>query len=535
MVCISLFQVNGNVLKIVRLLLLLCFIVCPGSAFSQDNRDMKHDALPEEILNAPEDLFKITLDTLSIKERIYVRTNFLEWALLSPNAMVEFDILPYNWNKWTIAVGGRYNDFAKQVMSPKNVFNIKTFRIETRRYWHTTYRDADHPRVHRGHEYNNKVGLDGSVDNKKKEKEWNFIRKALSRQRANPREERRAYYAGAFISMSDFSIKLGQQGKQGKATMFGGTFGFHQPLYGYTSGNTVDLEFGVSAGVAKVEYDTYQYNSKFDCYPKIGKTKNEIVPALSEVRLALVYRFGRSSRERYHERYGRDYVYTEKYDSIWEQRDFIKKRRKEYEEDLRKLDSVYHNLDSLAKQSPILSAYEDYNKMRDTVDIDSTEFGRMLREAYAEHFMLKEAQKVSPERYQQVKDSLDAIKSAKKPQDFDSGAKKRKENYLSEKERIKEKLKEEIEKRKANIRAIKSNKPIDEDTEASTSATLPSGSAPSADHSSKGKKKKSKKDKKREETEAAGTKQDSVPVASPADTPTESEATTPEEKGGESE
>lgn len=533
-ISINLFQVKNSVLKQVRLLLLLCFIMCPGSAFSQDKSDMKHDSLPIEILNAPEDLFKITLDTLSIKERIYVRTNFLEWALLSPNAMVEFDILPYNWNKWTIAVGGRYNDFAKQVMSPKNVFNVKTFRVETRRYWHTTDRSGSG--IPRGREYDNN---------------WSIWRKAISRQRANPREEKRAYYAGAFISMSDFSIKLGQQGKQGKATMFGGTFGFQQPLYGYTSGSTVDLEFGVSAGVAKVEYDTYQYNSKFDCYPKIGKTKNEIVPSISEVRLALVYRFGRSSRERYFSRYTYDRDYQNYKDSINFEKLKERNRRISIRDSIAAVRKEEHRLDSLKKVSPVLYAHEMYKKLQEekgeaNVDIDSTEFGRMLREVYAEHRLLKEAKKVSPERYQQVKDSLDALKDANKAAQMAKSKKKK-------------------DSKKAASVATSPNVPV-----------LPEGDTP------KSKKKKAKKDKKADEVEATEVKQDSVPVPNPiaadetptdsvavpavtpteseetpaetpteseetpvdtpsepeetpADTPTESEATTPEEKGGESE
>ena len=353
--------------------------------------------------------------------------------------------------------------------------------------------------------------------------------------------------------MSDFSIKLGQQGKQGKATMFGGTFGFQQPLYGYTSGSTVDLEFGVSAGVAKVEYDTYQYNSKFDCYPKIGKTKNEIVPSISEVRLALVYRFGRSSRERYFSRYTYDRDYQNYKDSINFEKLKERNRRISIKDSIAAVRKEEHRLDSLKKVSPVLYAHEMYKKLQEekgeaNVDIDSTEFGCMLREVYAEHRLLKEAKKVSPERYQQVKDSLDALKDANKAAQMAKSKKKKKKDS-----------------KKAASVATSPNVPV-----------LPEGDTP------KSKKKKTKKDKKADEVEATDVKQDSVPVPNPiaadetptdsvavpaetptesedtttdtptesedtpvdtpsepeetpADTPTESEATTPEEKGGESE
>jgi len=45
----------------------------------------------------------------------------VEWAIMSPNVMVEFDVLPYNWSKWTVALGGRYNDFAKDILSRHNI------------------------------------------------------------------------------------------------------------------------------------------------------------------------------------------------------------------------------------------------------------------------------------------------------------------------------------------------------------------------------------------------------------------------------
>lgn len=382
--------------------LLLYLILFSVSAYSQ-KRDDAHDALPKAIENASDDLFKKTLDTLSLKERVAIRTNTLEWAMMTPNVMVEFDILPYNWNKWTVAIGGRYNDFGKDILSPRNILRMKTFRVETRRYWHTTYRYSP------------------SEGRRAWSSDWSAIRKALSRQRRSPREERRAYYVGGFASMSEFAIKLGRTGKQGKATMFGLSFGWQQPLYGYSSGSTIDLELGVSAGAAKVDYDTFTYNSQYNCYPVEGERTQKVVPALSEVRVALVYRFGRSSRERFNDRYSIDYAYnelvnqraTERYKKNVDKvakRDSIK-QAKEEEARMKMLEKQHADSVAILKsRSAFLYAYEEYKKLGEEVKMDSTEYGRMLRERIREHMLLKKAEAVSPERYQAVKDSLNAAK-----------------------------------------------------------------------------------------------------------------------------
>lgn len=388
-------------------------------AFPQNRDVVAGDDLPKEIKNAPDDLFRIKLDTLSIAERISVRTNLVEWAIMSPNVMVEFDVLPYNWSKWTVALGGRYNDFAKDILSPRNVFNIKTFRAEVRRYWHTTYYGGSGVPKKRDYYILQKDSIP-----------WNGLRKLLSRQRKHPREEKRAYYVGAFASVSDFSIKLGKKGKQGKAMMLGFDFGFQQPLYGYGSGNTIDLELGVSAGVAQVEYDTYKYNSEYNCYPRIGEKTKEFVPALSEVRLALVYRFGRSSRERYNERYRLDASYERRLDSLYTAADLKKMEKKRLSDSITLAKRENDSLESLRLRSPLL--YEGtkfdfrqdgyaYSKDGYFVSLDTTEFGRMLRTLYVNEHLLREAEKVSPERYRQVSDSIAAAKKLGKS--ADSGGK----------------------------------------------------------------------------------------------------------------
>lgn len=249
----------------------------------------------------PSELFVMKLDTLSLKERFLFRTNTIDWALMIPNVAVEFDLLPYNWSKWTVGLSGRFNGNAKNTFNPYYVYNVNEIKAEVRRYWHTTYR----------RETREIVGVKKPFST-----QWSSIRQMLSRQRMNPRMEKRAYYAGAFVSYTDFSIKLGSEGKQGTAMTGGFTIGFQQPLYGYGNGSTLDFELGLSAGVAMLEYDLYKYDRDFSCYPVTGHVDKEIRPVISEIRAAFVYRMGRASDNRYWHRTEVDEIYMKRWDSI---------------------------------------------------------------------------------------------------------------------------------------------------------------------------------------------------------------------------
>lgn len=247
----------------------------------------------------PSELFVMKLDTLSLKERFLFRTNTIDWALMIPNVAVEFDLLPYNWSKWTVGLSGRFNGNAKNTFNPYYVYNVNEIKAEVRRYWHTTYRRDQ------------RIGVKKPFST-----QWSSIRQMLSRQRMNPRMEKRAYYAGAFVSYTDFSIKLGSEGKQGTAMTGGFTIGFQQPLYGYGNGSTLDFELGLSAGVAMLEYDLYKYDRDFSCYPVTGHVDKEIRPVISEIRAAFVYRMGRASDNRYWHRTEVDEIYMARWDSI---------------------------------------------------------------------------------------------------------------------------------------------------------------------------------------------------------------------------
>ena len=277
----------------------VCFLLgfSRNADAQRSGSDDRVNEVMEILKDVPSDLFSEKLDTLRFKERISLRVNALDWLLLVPSVGVEIDLLPYNWSKWTLGFSGRYNGLATGTFNPYYVYDISEIKAEVRHYWHTTF-----------------IG-----DNARKpwSEDWGKIRRFLSRQRANP-HLRRAYYVGVYAAYTHFSIKLGSEGKQGNAIHGGLSFGFQLPLYGYTSGNNIDFELGISAGAGMVEYDKYTYDRENDCYQFAGTQAKKVMPVLSEVRLAFVYRFGRSGLNRYKDRYRVDYgegSYAERYDN----------------------------------------------------------------------------------------------------------------------------------------------------------------------------------------------------------------------------
>lgn len=47
---------------------------------------------------------KTGVDTLTFAERISLRTNAVDWTLLTPNLGVEFDVKSTNWNRWAVGL-----------------------------------------------------------------------------------------------------------------------------------------------------------------------------------------------------------------------------------------------------------------------------------------------------------------------------------------------------------------------------------------------------------------------------------------------
>ena len=125
------------------------------------------------------------------------------------------------------------------------------------------------------------------------------------------------YYRGAFVAYNNYSLKLGSEGKQGNAIIGGVMWGMIKPMYQFSNGNSLDLEFAASAGVAYAKYDTYTHDRMDDCYPITATGKTTIMPVINELRVGFVYRFGSYPiTKKYRWRYDVDLDYQDRVDSI---------------------------------------------------------------------------------------------------------------------------------------------------------------------------------------------------------------------------
>lgn len=219
----------------------------------------------------------ITNDTLSIKERISIHTNALDWALLTPNIGIEFDLSDMDWGRNTIMLSGKFNPNTSQTFKPSWVYNRAEVKGEFRHYF----------RTEPGGRNVFKRAKDDTIHYKFIEQ----IQSLFSKKRINPRYWR-AYYWGAYASYGNYSIKLGKEGKQGNYYSVGGSFGFGIPLYAYENG-TIDFEMGGSVGLLFNKYDVYTYDAESDCYPRIPEKAKDlhILPMVTDLHVSFVWRF----------------------------------------------------------------------------------------------------------------------------------------------------------------------------------------------------------------------------------------------------
>ena len=112
----------------------------------------------------------------------------------------------------------------------------------------------------------------------------------------------RAYYWGVYADYANYNFKFGKRGMQGSALGLGVSGGFSIPLYGYRE-NFVDLELGASVGFVYTKYDAYRHDEESNCYPRLPeKSKGGHLvpfPVVSDLRVAFVYRFSTSVKNKY--------------------------------------------------------------------------------------------------------------------------------------------------------------------------------------------------------------------------------------------
>ena len=242
---------------------------------------------------------KTGVDTLTFAERISLRTNAVDGTLLTPNLGVEFDVKSTNWNRWAVGLSLKTKWNTPATFKNRVFYNITEVRADFRNYWRTR-------------QINNKVPAHTS-----------FIDRLFSCRRRVVKHPKTTYYRGAYMSFSDFSIKFGREGHQGKALSAGITYGIIKPLYAFRTGNTLDLDLGFDAGFVAVNSEKFTYNRADNCYTRTKQGSWKVVPfpMPTAARVGFVYRFGSYPiTKKYRWRYDADAQYQYRIDSIANQR-----------------------------------------------------------------------------------------------------------------------------------------------------------------------------------------------------------------------
>ncbi len=242
---------------------------------------------------------KTGVDTLTFAWRISLRTNAVDWTLLTPNLGVEFDVKSTNWNRWAVGLTLKTKWNTPATFKNRVFYNITEVRADFRNYWRTR-------------QINNKVPA-----------HTGFIDRLFSCRRRVVKHPKTTYYRGAYMSFSDFSIKFGREGHQGKALSAGITYGIIKPLYAFRTGNTLDLDLGFDAGFVAVNSEKFTYNRADNCYTRTKQGSWKVVPfpMPTAARVGFVYRFGSYPiTKKYRWRYDADAQYQYRIDSIANQR-----------------------------------------------------------------------------------------------------------------------------------------------------------------------------------------------------------------------
>lgn len=212
------------------------------------------------------------VDTLKLSERISLHTNVVDWALLVPNIGVEFDVRNTNWNRWAVGLSVKSRWQTSSTFKQRYFYSLTGARVYFRNYWRTR-QISDYNDVPR---------------------HTNIIDRAFSCRRSKVKHPRTTYYRGLFASVSDYSYRFSKNGRQGLAFSGGVTYGCLRPLYQFASGNSLDLEMGIDAGLMMTRTEQFGVDADTKCYTRVSQKEWKFVPfpVPTEVRLGLVYRLG---------------------------------------------------------------------------------------------------------------------------------------------------------------------------------------------------------------------------------------------------
>ena len=273
------------------------------------------------------------LDTLSVSDRLSVRTNGTDWLIMVPNVGVELDLGKLNYNRLTAALNLRCKWGTGHTFVPKMVYNVFEVKGEVRSYWRTRQVTAE----------------DGVFPPHK-----HIWDKLMSLRRREPKHPITTFYRGVWLSYATYSFDfeaIRKYGRQGSAVMGGVLYGIQRPLYRYRNGRSIDLDLGVSIGAALVKYDTYKRDVDNNRYRKVSKNPIgwKVLPVVNELRAGLVYRLGKTQGyDKYNYRYDVELAYRaaveeaahEKYTIKINQEDAARRFQAVYDIYQQKLDSV---------------------------------------------------------------------------------------------------------------------------------------------------------------------------------------------------
>lgn len=278
------------------------------------------------------------LDTLSVTDRLSVRTNGTDWLIMVPNVGVEFDLGKLNYNRLTAALNMRWKWGTGHTFVPKAVYNVFEVKGEVRSYWRTR-KLTDEKGAFPPHKHI-----------------WD---KLMSLRRSEPKHPVTTFYRGVWLSYATYSFDfeaIRKYGRQGSAVMGGILYGIQRPLYRYQNGRSIDLDLGVSLGVALVKYDTYKRDVDNNRYRKVSKNPIgwKVLPVVNELRAGLVYRLGKTQGyDKYNYRYDVEQAYRAAVD---EQKHYIYTKEINERDAAKRFQAVYdiykHKLDSILQVHP---------------------------------------------------------------------------------------------------------------------------------------------------------------------------------------
>lgn len=330
------------------------------------------------------------LDSLTISDRISLRTNGIDWMLLLPNIGIEFDLDKYNWSRNAIGLNVRGNWMTKHTNNPGLVYNMFEVRADYRNYWHT--RKTDNVLGPHRHAYE----------------------KLLSGRRRRPKHSTTTWYRGAYLAYDNYSFLFGKEGKQGVAYTLGFQYGVIRPLYIFPSGKSVDLDFGFSAGLCLTDYEKYGYNSEYAKYVRTEeKSGLKFMPVLTEARVGLVYRVGKAHiYGKYRWRYDVDLKYQEKVLANLEYRAKLREQDTRYMEVYRFYQNKYDSLLILNMrnhESVINQKLADTRDMKRKADKAREEQARKIQEKAREQ---QRIERIKAQEQKAKEDSIDLVDKA---------------------------------------------------------------------------------------------------------------------------